>query len=207
MARDKQLVVRLTERNRSAFQQFCHQNKVQASTLLDEIIQRLTSGDLALEVVRGKLDAASFDIEAIVREQVQEAIAKLQHNIDETVTEAVKEQVMAPIEHRAKPQKIESPRDNRKITTTPTNNKEIEASRHQLIYDPKVGFAAGEIRRYLEYKSRSFPSGIVTQGEEKFRELTKNKDPDGCPWYWKDTEDGRRYFRDNGTNIPSDKSE
>jgi len=65
MARDKQLVVRVTEAMRAEFQSFCEREGVTASKVLADIIERLCQGELSLDVALGRSGSPALPMESV----------------------------------------------------------------------------------------------------------------------------------------------
>jgi hypothetical protein len=77
MARDKQLVVRVTEAMRADFQSFCEREGVTASKVLADIIERLCQGTLSLDVAFGRSespDLAREKVEDLIEQRVEAAL-------------------------------------------------------------------------------------------------------------------------------------
>jgi hypothetical protein len=76
MARDKQLIVRVSEQDREAFNQLCHSQGIGASTVLNTAIERVLAGALSLDILLGKPES-SPPADAVTRAEMEAAIAGL----------------------------------------------------------------------------------------------------------------------------------
>lgn len=85
MSRDKQLIIRLEEKLRDEFQEFCRKREETASGLVYEILKRLVSGELSLATVKGGTAAPPPNLSELIAQEVAVQLAELKQEVEESL--------------------------------------------------------------------------------------------------------------------------
>jgi hypothetical protein len=221
MARDKQLVVRVTEAMRADFQSFCGREGVKASTVLADIVERLCQGELSLGVALGRSESpvlAMEEVEDLIAQRVETALlawlgsSQLAERIEAIVAprlgavEASTQRVISEALAVLKVQeasgdgtpKLPEPKAEKSpaapAESLPKKDLQIDLS----AYDPTEGFTAAKLAKAIGLKSSTPIFGAIDRGG--FDSWSRKKDPAGLPWYFKGEKSKRRYFRGEATD-------
>lgn len=216
MARDKQLVVRVTEAMRADFQFFCEREGVKASTVLADIIERLCQGDLSLDGVLGRSESSDLvmeKVEDLIAQRVEAALSawlessQLAEQIEAIVvpqlaavednTQKAISQAMAAFQSQGAsgdgaPTLAETTVEKSPVVpakSLPKKDLQIDLS----AYDPTEGFTAANLAKAIGLKSSTPIFGAIQEG--RFDSWSRKKDPAGLPWSFRGEGTERRFFR------------
>lgn len=216
MARDKQLVVRVTEETRAAFQDFCEREGQRASTLLADIIERLCQGSLSLDGVLGRSpspDLVMEKVENVIEQRLEGALSEwlmssqLAERIESLVapplaalaadTQATISEAMAAFQVQGSARQdslvlaadLEGDAPRVPAKSAPKQDWRIDLSD----YDPNVGFTAAQLAAAIGLKSSSPIFGAIDKG--RFDSWSQKKDPEGRTWSFRGKKTERRFFR------------
>jgi hypothetical protein len=186
MARDKQLIVRVSEADREAFNQLCHSHDIGASTVLNTVIERVLAGALSLDILLGKSNQ-SGNVDIITRDELEMAIANLREEFTKIIQAA-----LSPLLER-----LEAPEPA--ATTTKPKERDME--------EIKAAIANGEGIKGIDLaayfgidKARiSEAAKADKDGGKSFSIWAKEHDgnPDGKPWRFEGEGRNRRFYRIN----------
>ncbi len=218
MARDKQIVVRVTDELRADFQFFCEREDVTASKVLADMIEHLCQGSLSLDVALGRSESPALAMEGVedlIEQRLEatlsewlassqladqiEAIVAAKLGAVESNTQRAISQAMEDVKSQWVSQALpELGSDTgEEVLIVQSNAKTKKAFEVDLsTYDPQKGFTGTELAKAIGLKSSSSVADAVREG--RFADWSKDKDPDGCPWYCRGEGTARRFFRGEG---------
>jgi predicted XRE-type DNA-binding protein len=187
MARDKQLIVRVSEADREAFNNLCHSHDIGASTVLNTVIERVLSGALSLDILLGKSNQ-SINVDTITRDKLEMAIAELRQEFTEIIQAA-----LSPLLER-----LEAPDPVVTDTVTPTTTtkpKERDMEEIKAAINGE-GLTLSQLADYFGIPKNSI-SRTVQSGSQTFQNwlLGREENQDKELWTFEGEERSRRFYR------------
>lgn len=186
MARDKQLIVRVSEADREAFNQLCHAQDIGASTVLNIVIERVLSGALSLDMLLGKSESVPLDY--VSKSELMSAIASLREDFAGVIQAA-----LAPLLARLEAvEEITA----RPVTLEPVDHGQQKESPTAIANGE--GITLSDLARHSGIaKSTLFRN--ANEGLEHFTGwiLKNKKNPDKEAWTFEGEGDDRRFYRIN----------
>lgn len=216
MARDKQLVVRVTEAMRGEFQSFCEREGVTASKVLADIIERLCQGNLSLEVALGRSESpvlAMEEVEDLIAQRLEAALSAwlvssplaeriesivaprlgaIEANTQRAISEAMAVFQAQEASGNGAPKLAEPTVEKSPVVpaqSLPKKDLQIDLS----AYDPNAGFTYTELAAAIGLKKTSSIADAIR--DNRFDSWSRKKDPAGLPWYFEGEKTERRFFR------------
>jgi hypothetical protein len=191
MARDKQLIVRVSEQDREAFNQLCHSHNIGASTVLNLVIERVLAGALSLDILLGKSNQ-SVHVDTIARGEFEAAIAELRQEFTKII-----EADLSPLLER-----LETPEPAVTVTPTKTTKpKERDMEEIKTAIANGEGIKGIDLAAYFGIdKARiSEAAKADKDGEKDFSIWAEEHggNPDGKPWRFEGEGRNRRFYRIN----------